>query len=171
MIVSHVAESKCGFTTQKMYATYENEFIEEFDEAKKSKTTEPTVMMVSGELTSKSVDSQFSKSIITEEVKETPEKSTVTQETIMTKDDTVTKQATVTQVPTVPEDVREPLMIQNHTVSHEPTVTQDDSVPEDAKEPTATLEATETIQTPSLLKYLLVLIIIPIALAIILAFF
>ncbi|EGT31755.1 hypothetical protein CAEBREN_24697 [Caenorhabditis brenneri] len=69
MIVSHVAESKCGFTTQKMHATYENEFIEEFDEAKKSKTTEPEVMVVSGEITPKSVDVQFSKSIITEEVK------------------------------------------------------------------------------------------------------
>ncbi|CAL2028289.1 unnamed protein product [Caenorhabditis brenneri] len=113
-----------------------------------------------------------------------PEVSTVTQEA------TVIEKPTATQFLTVTEKVKEPAVTEKDTVTQLPTVTEEDEVTpedpvsEDAKEPTeefkeplmiqeftAILEATETIQTPSLLKYLLVLIVVPIALAIIFAFF
>ncbi|CAL2046849.1 unnamed protein product [Caenorhabditis brenneri] len=124
--------------------------------------------------------------------KSLPNDSTVTQEAI------VTEKHTATQVPTVTEKVKKPEAPEEDTVTHLPTVTeenvvtQDYPVSEDAKElavtqvPTLTEEVKEpliiqeftvtqdttvTVQSPSLLKYLLVLIVIPIALAIIFAFF
>ncbi|EGT31399.1 hypothetical protein CAEBREN_25242 [Caenorhabditis brenneri] len=144
--VTYITETKCGCTVLKTHSAHEKDYIEEVD-----------------------VDTV---------TKSLPKVSTVTQE------------ATVTQVPTVTEKVKKPALAEKDTVTQLPTVTEEDvvtpedPVSEDAKEPTeefkeplmiqestATLEATQTIQTPSLLKYLLVLIVIPIALAIILAFF
>ncbi|EGT31779.1 hypothetical protein CAEBREN_20206 [Caenorhabditis brenneri] len=163
-IVGYVSESKCGYTIQKTHATHENELIEEIDATRNKKDTV---------------------------TKSTPNDSTVTQEAI------VTEKHTATQVPTVTEKVKEPEAPEEDTVTHLPTVTeenvvtQDAPVSEDAKEPTVTQIPTlteevkeplmiqestvtqhqEAVESPSLLKYLLVLIVIPIVLAIIFAFF
>ncbi|CAL2046850.1 unnamed protein product [Caenorhabditis brenneri] len=98
----------------------------------------------------------------------------------------VTKENTLIQVPTVTEGIDEPAATMEDTVTQEATVAEELKEPEVTEEDTTTqlpivkeplmnqessVTQDTTVEPPSLLRYLLVLIVIPIALAIIFAFF
>ncbi|EGT31771.1 hypothetical protein CAEBREN_12968 [Caenorhabditis brenneri] len=143
-LVTYITETKCGCTVQRTYALHEKDYMEEVDETEIDKECPIT----------KKVYRWIQENKITQK----PTVAKGIEKPAATKKDTVTQEATVTIIPTVTEEVKGP------------------EVTEEVKEPPTNQESTvtqhqEAVESPSLLKYLLVLIVIPIALAIIFAFF
>ncbi|EGT31753.1 hypothetical protein CAEBREN_14200 [Caenorhabditis brenneri] len=175
-LVTYITETKCGCTVQRTYAIHEKDYIEEVDLMEAMRKQEKDLMEKIEKLEQLGFSLKINENTVSVECKKTG----------VVKEYIVTKENTLIQVPTVTEGIEEPAATKKDTVTQEATVAEELKEPEVTEEDTttqlpivkeplmnqeSTVTQDTTVEPPSLLKCLLVLIVIPIALAIIFAFF